>query len=128
MASLLLLAGCAAAPAAEGPPAAPAGSPPEYLGVETALLDDDLVQFRLSVRGAEGAEDVERYADCAAAQYALIRGYGFARRVRTLVDERAGAWRGDAVYTVSPSLPRGTQVIEAEATVTDCAQSGIPTV
>lgn len=123
MTALLLLAGCAAAPTVEEPSA-----PPEYLGVETALLDDDLVQFRLGVRGAHGAEEVERYAACAAAQYALIRGYGFARRVRTLVDERAGVWRGDAVYTVSPSLPRGTEVIDAETTVADCAQSGIPTV
>ena len=56
-----------------------------YLGVETALLDGDLVNFRVTMTGARGIEDVERYAACAAAQYALIRGYGFARHVRTLV-------------------------------------------
>ena len=123
MIATALLAGCAAAPAANEPPARP-----EYLGIETALLDDDLVQFRLAVRGADGPEEVERYAACAAAQYALIRGYGFARRVRTLVDERAGVWRGDAVYTVSPRLPRGTEALDAETTVADCALNGIPTV
>ncbi len=120
--ALALVAGCSAAP----PDGTPAG--PEHLGVETALLDGDLVSFRVAMRGARGPEDVERYAACAAAQYALIRGFGFARHVRTLVDERAGVWRGDAVYTVSPSLPRGTRLIDAEVTVADCAQSGIPTV
>jgi hypothetical protein len=122
VAALALAAGCVAAPS-DGLPLGP-----EHLGVETALLDDDLVSFRVAMRGARGPADVERYAACAAAQYALIRGFGFARHVRTLVDERAGVWRGDAVYTVSPRLPRGTRVIDAEVTVADCALDGIPTV
>ena len=121
MAALALLAGCAAAPGATT-------GAREYLGVETALLDGDLAQFRVAMRGARDQADVERYAACAAAQYALIRGYGFARHVRTLVDERAGIWRGDAVYTVSPALPRGTRTIDAEVTVADCQLNGIPTV
>lgn len=101
---------------------------PTYKGVETRLLDGDLVGFRVAMTGARGPEDVERYARCAAAQYTLIRGYGFARHVRTLVDEEAGTWVADAVYTISPALPRGLRTIDAEVTVADCGASGIPTV
>ncbi len=120
--ALALAAGCSAAPS-DG-----LQTGPTHLGVETALLDGDLVRFRVAMRGARGPEDVEGYAACAAARYALIRGFGFARHVRTIVDERAGVWRGDAVYTVSPHLPRGTRLIDAEVTVADCALNGIPTV
>ena len=125
--ALALAAGCSAAPSAAPSDGLP-GEGPEYLSLETALLDGDLVGFRVAMRGARGPADVERYATCAAAQYALIRGFGFARHVRTIVDERAGVWRGDAVYTVSPALPRGTRLIDAEVTVADCALNGIPTV
>ncbi len=124
LAALLPLAGCAGAGGGE-PEAA---FRPVYGGVETYLLDGDLVNFRVSMQGARGPEDVERYAACAAAQYALIRGYGFARHVRTLVDETAGNWSADAVYTVSAALPRGSRTIDAEVTVADCALSGIPSV
>jgi hypothetical protein len=101
---------------------------PVYDGVETRLLDGDLVSFRVQMRGARDGSDVERYAECAAAQYALIRGYGFARHVRTLVTETAGNWEADAVYTISPALPAGERTIDAEVTVADCGRSGIPTV
>lgn len=99
-----------------------------YGPVETRLLDGDLVGFRVSMEGARGADDVEKFAECAAAQYALIRGYGFARHVRTLVDETAGNWRADAVYTISAALPPGERTIDAEVTVAECGRSGIPTV
>ena len=124
IAALILLAGCTAAPdvVTQG------AFTPSYQGVETRLLDGDLVNFRVSMTGAQTQQDVEKYAECAAAQYTLIRGYGFARHVRTIVDEQAGTWSADAVYTVSPSLPRGSRTIDAEVTVADCAASGIPTV
>ncbi|WP_147124820.1 hypothetical protein [Shimia ponticola] len=101
---------------------------PEYRGVQTRLLEDNLVSFIVEMRGARDRSDVADYADCAAAQYALIRGFGFARHVRTTAYEEAGIWRGDAVYTVSPTLPRGTRTIDAEVKVADCAEQGIPTV
>ncbi len=47
---------------------------PDYLGVETRLLDGDLVDFFVTMRGARDKKDVAKYAECAAAQYALIRG------------------------------------------------------
>lgn len=101
---------------------------PVYSGVETRLLDGDLVQFAVEMRGARDAGDVEDYAECAAAQYALIRGYGFARHIRTTVNEEGGLWRGDAVYTISAALPRGLKTIDAEVASLACAENGIPMV
>lgn len=101
---------------------------PKYQGVETRLLDGDLVNFRVTMTGARSSDDVDAYAECAAAQYALIRGYGFARHLRTTVDETDGVWSGDAVYTISPALPRGLKTIDAEVTVASCDETNIPTV
>lgn len=101
---------------------------PSYMGVQTRLLDDDLVSFIVSMGGARDEKDVAVYAKCAAAQYALIRGYGFARHVRTNVAQEGGLWRADAVYTISPALPRGLQTIDAEVVVDHCTDEGIPTV
>ena len=100
----------------------------DFLGVETRLLDGDLVNFRVAMRGATAPEEVIAYARCAAAQYTLIRGYGFARHVRTNVDREGGIWRADAVYTVSPALPRGLRTIDSEVVVADCREQSIPTV
>ncbi len=115
------LAGCADS-------TAPVPFAPEYRGIETRLLDGDLVNFHVSMGGARDAGDVERYAECAAAQYALIRGYGFARHLRTSVSEEAGIWQGDAVYTISAALPRGLLTIDAEVVAANCAENGIPMV
>jgi hypothetical protein len=101
---------------------------PEYNGIETVLLDGDLVNFRVAMRGARNNDDVAAYARCAAAQYALIRGFGFARHLRTNVVETGGNWRADAVYTISSALPRGIKTIDAEVAVSDCSEQGIPTV
>lgn len=122
---LLIPVALAALPGCE---AAVPGDAPAYLGVETNLLDGDLVNFHVAMTGATGPEDVIRYARCAAAGYAQIRGYGFARHVRTVTDERSGVWSADAVYTISPALPRGTRTIDAEVVAADCRQSGIPVV
>ncbi|GAA6187416.1 hypothetical protein NBRC116596_04790 [Litorivita sp. NS0012-18] len=105
--------------------AAPA---PQYLGIETQLLDGDLVNFQVAMRGASGRADVAQFAQCAAAQYTLIRGYGFARHLRTNVTEQGGLWRGDAIYTISPALPRGLKTIDAEVVAAHCAENGIPAV
>lgn len=127
MAAGLALGGCAAAGPSLGPDAGPVAGA-TYEGVQTLLLADDMVSVRAAMRGGRGAADVERYAACAAAQYALIRGQGFARHVRTLLDESGGLWRADAVYVISAALPAGSRTIDAEVTVAECGQSGIPTV
>ena len=127
------LAGCAAP---DAPPSAVAAAvaraegpfAPSYEGIETRLLDDDLVNFRVQMTGEVTRDDVDAYARCAAAQYALIRGFGFARHVRTNVQEQGGVWVGDAVYTISPALPRGLQTLDAEVVAAACADQGIPTV
>lgn len=121
--SPLLLAACDAQATSRS-----ADFTPDYRGVETSLLDGDLVRFVVSMKGARGGEDVKDYAACAAAQYALIRGYGFARHLRTNFKEEGGVWSADAVYTISPSLPRGLRTIDAEVVVADCQENGIPTV
>ncbi|MDX2483115.1 MAG: hypothetical protein QNK42_05595 [Pseudodonghicola sp.] len=121
--SPLLVAACQMQPAAEV-----TRFSPDYQGVETRLLDGDLVQFAVAMTGAREQGDVDAYAECAAAQYALIRGYGFARHLRTNVYEEGGVWRADAVYTISPSLPRGLRKLDAEVVVAHCAENGIPTV
>lgn len=108
--------------------AKPAPFAPVYEGIDTRLLDGDLVSFAVQMRGARDPGDVEQYAECAAAQYALIRGYGFARHLRTNVYEEGGLWRGDAVYTISAALPRGLKTIDAEVTALACAETGIPMV
>ena len=120
MALLLSLAGCASG----GDGGGQAAYHPTYLGIETILMDNDLVDFRVAMKGARAKDDVR----CAAAQYALIRGYGFARHLRTNIAESGGIWRGDAVYTISAALPLGLRNIDAEVTVRDCAAQGIPTV
>jgi hypothetical protein len=104
------------------------GSAPQYLGIQTALLDGDLVQFKVAMQGGNGRGDVADYAACAAAQYALIRGAGFARQVRTNIDFQGGIWRGDAVYTISAALPQGSKTLDAETVVRNCGARGVPTV
>ncbi len=120
----VMLAACTAAPASRGGTTAA----PEYLGIQTTLLDGDLVQFTVAMRGGNGAGDVADYAACAAAQYALIRGAGFARQVRTNIDFQGGIWRGDAVYTISAALPEGRKTLDAEVAVQGCGARGVPTV
>ncbi len=125
---VLLVALAACAPADE--PVARAAAPfePVYLGIETQLLDGDLVQFAVEMTGARDRADVAAYGECAAAQYALIRGYGFARHVRTNSKETGGRWTGEAVYVISDALPEGLRTIDAEVTVAACEENGIPTI
>lgn len=101
---------------------------PEYRAIQTNLLADDLVQFEVEMTNALSVRDVEDYAQCAAAGYTLIRGWGFARHVRTQVSEAANVWQADAVYTISPGLPRGVKTIDAEVVAAACKDKGIPTV
>ncbi len=128
--SFLLSAGVGLAACAPAEPVDRAELPfePAYLGTETRLLEGDLVNFLVEMTGARDFEDVADYAECVAAQYTVIRGYKFARHVRTNVDEKGSIWRGDAVYTISPELPEGLKTIDAKAAVADCANNGIPTV
>lgn len=130
---LSLLATLGTATAALGA-CAPAGEVPEergqtavYQGVSTILLDDDLVSFSVAMTGAKDRAEVEGYGRCAAAQYALDQGFGFARQVRTIVTKKGGTWYGDAVYLLSAELPEGLRTIDVTEAVTECEVLGIPT-
>lgn len=101
---------------------------PEYLGVETTALDEELVQINVAMTKPQSERDVTNYADCAAVRYALDRGYGFARHLRTNIYEEGGVWSADAVYTISPTIPDGLAKLDAEVTAAACQESGIPMV
>ncbi|MEO9822636.1 MAG: hypothetical protein ABJ370_05455 [Paracoccaceae bacterium] len=101
---------------------------PDYRGIETMLIADDLVNFQVEMTNALSLSDVEDYARCAAAGYTLIRGWGFARHVRTGVEQDNNVWTADAYYTISEGLPRGIKTIDAEVVAAACAERGIPTV
>jgi len=113
--------------ACTGPQVGQGAMRPSYEGIQTQLLDGDLVGFNVYMTGPDTPDAVLAYAECAAAQYTLIRGYGFARHVRTNLSNVGNAWTADAVYTISPDLPRGSRTIDAEVTVANCGVSGIPT-
>ncbi|MBV1869006.1 MAG: hypothetical protein KUG69_14045 [Marinosulfonomonas sp.] len=113
------LAGCAADPQA--------AAVPQYDGYTALIIDDGLINFLVTMRGIESREQIADYAECVAAGYALERGNGFARHVRTNVAKEAGIWRADAVYTISPTLPQGLRTLDAEVVVQNCAADAIPT-
>ena len=130
---LSLLATLGTATAALGA-CAPAGEVPEergetavYQGVSTILLDTDMVSFSVAMTGAKDRADVEAYGRCAAAQYALDQGFGFARQVRTIVKKEGQTWYGDAVYLISAGLPEGLRTVDAEVVAGECVELGIPT-
>lgn len=99
-----------------------------YLGIETRLLSDDLVSFLVRIEKPATPKAVDQYAACAAAQYALIRGFGFARHVRTAMSDNDDILAGDAIYVISAALPRGSKTLDAEVTMAACAESGVPSV
>ena len=102
---------------------------PEYGAISTKLLDGDLVSFDVEMVGARDEADVLAFNDCVAAQYALIRGAGFVRRVRNDVKRKlGGAWMGTGIYTLSESHPGGVVSIDAEVTAAECRENNIPTV
>ncbi|MCP5073392.1 MAG: hypothetical protein GY947_08880 [Rhodobacteraceae bacterium] len=128
MSGLLAVSLLAACTPTESPQVDKADWSPEYGVVDTRLLDSELVAIQVQMRGARNERDVIAFNDCAAAQYALIRGSGFVRRVRNDVNEKRGLWVGDGVYTLSDAHPGGTHTIDAEVAASDCAANNIPMV
>lgn len=64
----------------------------------------------------------------APAVHALGRGCEFLRHTGRNVDEEGGIRREDAVYSVTPDLPKRRQAMAATEAARDCAAQGIPTV
>jgi hypothetical protein len=100
----------------------------EYLNVDTRLMKPDLVNMVVTMRNPRTPTDVLAYVECAAAQYTLIRGFGFAGRIQVNVTEDKGIWAGNAIYTLSNAHPGGRHTIDAEVTVEDCTAHNIPMV
>ena len=122
-AASVALAGCADQATDDAVPVEPIYGP-----VSAERLGPDLVKVLVEMRGARSDDDVAAYAECAAVQYAEAGGYGYARHLRTNIDEKGGLWRADAVYSVSSELPRGLKTIVVKDGVDDCAENGIPMV
>jgi hypothetical protein len=99
---------------------------PVYLAADVAQMGGDLVQVKVAMKGARTPDDVTDYARCTAAAFALKGQAGFVRQVRTITDKEGGIWRADAVYSVTSALPAGMQTIDADVTVQDCHDRGIP--
>ncbi len=101
----------------------------EYIKVDTRLMSPELVNMVVTVRNPRTTTDVVAYVECAAAQYTLIRGFGFAGRVKLdVAEEKGGVWAGNAIYTLSNAHPGGRHTIDAEVTVEDCTSNNVPTV
>ena len=100
----------------------------EYLNVDTRLIKPELINMVVTMRNPRTPTDVLAYVECAAAQYTLIRGFGFAGRVQINVTDDKGIWAGNAIYTLSNAHPGGRHTIDAEVTVEDCTAHNIPMV
>lgn len=120
-----LVAGLAACVSAEGPESAPRKL--SYQDTDVTLMGGDLVLVQVAMEGAVRPDDLADYARCTAAGFAQGHRAGFVRHVRTNTKERGGVWHADAVYSITRALPEGEQTIDAEVTVADCQERGIPT-
>lgn len=125
LATFSLLIACA--PQDQNVSKAPSGAM-EYVMVDTRLMKPELVNMVVTMRNPRTPNDVLAYVECAAAQYTLIRGFGFAGRVQVNVTEDKGIWAGNAIYTLSNAHPGGRHTIDAEVTVEDCTAHNIPMV
>lgn len=114
---LTALSACASTPAAR-----------VYGGADPVGMGDDLYGFAVTMQGAGGRAEVEAYVTCVVSGYTLRKNAGFARKVRLGISEEGGVWSADAVYSISPTLPRGIATIDAEVMAADCAERGVPTV
>ncbi len=99
----------------------------EYLNAATTLVDNEIVQVDVVAQGGDLIKALPVYADCVAAQYTLIRGLAYLRRV-------SGSQRGGlqtrtetTIYKLSDIKPQGARVIDAQETLATCQSLDIPT-
>ncbi|MEM9968661.1 MAG: hypothetical protein AAF755_11235 [Pseudomonadota bacterium] len=98
---------------------------PEYRGVAVNVIGPGLFQVVVEMTNARDGADVSDYAACAAAQFALDQGFGFARHIKSEIFQDNDVWRGDAIYTLSQTLPEGLKTLDAEVLAADCVDRGI---
>ena len=82
----------------------------------------------MTMRRAPDGRPSDREAALRPVGYASGKGAIFLSHSVRNIDEEGGIWHADAVYSVSPDLPAGAQVIRAATAVAGCAEQGIPTV
>ncbi len=95
--------------------------------IDKLRIDENLINVLVETSGPDADGLSTQYAECVAAKYALDQGFGFARHIRTHRANTGGNWRADAVYSITPALPKGMRNIDAEVAVQNCAELGIPT-
>lgn len=119
------LSACSAQAVTTAP--APATLPEDaWLGAQVESLDDNLRRVHVSMVAAATTDALSDYAACAIAGYSVAEGFAFARHILTTYAEEGGIHRADAVYTVSEGYAAGTKKIDAEVTLADCQDRGIP--
>lgn len=94
---------------------------------QTLRIDTNLVNFLVETDRKDEADLLDEYAECVAAAFTLKQGFGFSRHIRTNRSNTGGIWRADAVYSITPTLPRGSRTMDAEVIAQNCAERGIPT-
>lgn len=101
--------------------------PTEFLAAEVKPLSAELVRVEVKTDGGNARRAAPAYAECSAAQYTLIRGLGYLRRVSSAQGRRGKAWLQTNLYSLSLNEPRGASVIEAKQAVDACKAAKIPT-
>lgn len=118
--ALMFLAAC------EGP-TVKTDPPMEFLGAQTRLVANDMVDVTVSAaRPRKGA--MKAYADCVGSQYALIRGMPYARRVTAQRSGQSDVLTDKVTFLISPVAPGGDFVLNAGEVVSKCKRAGVPTV
>lgn len=121
MAAVVLLSACAQRIGSS------VSDPVTFMGAKTRLIARDMVQVTASVaHPVAGAATA--YADCVAAQYALIRGMSHASRVTSTTTGQADIVSEKTTYLVSSVAPDGKNVLNAQEIVTRCKANNVPTV
>lgn len=101
--------------------------PTIYAQASVTPLDAELVRVEVAATGGNTQTAVPRYADCVAAQYTLIRGLSYLRRISMDQKRRSDTRLANVVYTLSGEKPRGSAVIVAERAVDACKTANVPT-
>ena len=100
----------------------------EYMSTKAELIGDGLVKISASVKNVQSDHLATEFANCVAARYALLRGFGFARLVTDSVSRDDDIRTATSVYSITARLPPGVRKLDAEVVAVNCAENGIPMV
>ena len=100
----------------------------EYMSTKAELIGDGLVKISASVKNVQSDHFFTQFATCAAALYALLCGFSFARLVTDSVSRDDDIRTATSVYSITARLPPGVRKLDAEVVAVNCAENGIPMV